>query len=75
MGGKLNVLDEFNLGEMKNKDEISAYRSIEDGNGSYFMEQTPQPVHSFYDSMINEYRTWEGAVINQFEPIIYPEIK
>jgi len=75
MGGKLNVLDEFNIGEMKNKDDISAYRSIEDGNGTYFMDQTPKPIHSFYDSIVNEYRSWEGAVINQFEPTKYPEIK
>ena len=75
MGGKINVLPEFNVGEMKNNDEIAAYRSIEDGNGSYFMEQTPKAVHNLYNNMINEYRNWEGSVIHQFEPIQYPEIK
>jgi len=75
MGGKINVLDEFNIGEMLNKEAISAYRSIEDGNGVYFMEQTPKSIHSFYDNMINEFRSWEGAVLDQFEPTKYPEIK
>lgn len=75
MGGKLNVLDEFNIGEMKNEDELSALRSIEDGNGSLFTEITPKAIHNFYDQIINEYRTWEGAIIHQFEPIVYPEIK
>jgi len=75
MGGKINVLDEFNIGEMNNKEAISAYRAIEDGNGSAFMEQTPKCIHNFYDSIINEYRTWEGAIVNQFEPTQYIEIK
>jgi len=75
MGGKINVLDEFNIGEMKNKDEVAAYRSIEDGNGAYFMEQTPKSIHNFYDNMINEFRIWEGAIVQQFEPVVYPEIK
>lgn len=75
MGGKINVLDEFNIGEMANKEAISAYRAIEDGNGAAFMEQTPRCIHNFYDNIINEYRTWEGAVVTQFEPTKYPEIK
>ena len=75
MGGKINVLEEFNLGEMENKDAPAAYRAIEDGNGTYFMEMTPQAVHNFYDSIINEYRTWEGAIPIQFKPIEYQEIK
>lgn len=74
MGGTLNVLPEFNIGEMENKDALSALRAVEDGNGSLFMEITPKPVHNFYDQIINEYRTWEGSVLTQFEPIKYPEI-
>ena len=75
MGGKINTLDEFNIGEMENKDALAAARAVEDGNGSYFMELTPKPVHNFYDSIINEYRNWEGAEIAQFEPIVFPEIE
>ena len=75
MGGKINTLDEFNIGEMENKDALAAARAVEDGNGSYFMELTPKPVHNFYDQVINEYRTWEGAEIAQFDPIIFPEIE
>ena len=74
MGGTLNVLPEFNIGEMENKDALPALRMIEDGNGSGFMEITPGSVHNFYDQIINEYRTWEGATPAQFEPIKYPEI-
>ena len=73
MGGKINVLDEFNIGEMSNNEAISAYRAIEDGNGSAFMEQTPKPIHNSYDNIINEYRTWEGAIIHQFAPVKYPQ--
>jgi len=75
MGGKINVLDEFNIGEMNNKEAVSSYRAIEDGNGTAFMEQTPKSIHNFYDNIINEYRIWEGAVIPQFTPTKYPEIK
>lgn len=74
MGGTLNVLPEFNIGEMENTDALPALRAIEDGNGSLFMEITPGSVHNFYDQIINEYRTWEGAIPAQFEPIKYPEI-
>jgi len=74
MGGGLNVLPEFNIGEMENKDALPALRAIEDGNGSMFMEITPKAIHNFYDQIINEYRTWEGATPVQFEPIKYPEI-
>ena len=75
MGGRLNALEELNLGEMENKDKSPGYRAIEDGNGSLFMEITPKAVHNSYDTLINEYRTWEGAIIQQFEPIEYPEIR
>ena len=75
MGGKITTLDEFNIGEMENKDALAAARAVEDGNGTYFMELTPKPVHNFYDSIINEYRNWEGAEIAQFEPIVFPEIE
>ena len=75
MGGKINTLPEFNIGEMENKDMLASYRMVEDGNGSGFMEITPKPIHNFYDQIINEYRTWEGAEIAQFEPIKFPEIE
>jgi len=72
---------------MENNEAIVAFRTIEDGNGSGFIELTPKPIHNFYDNIINEYRTWEGAIIQQFEPTVktqpipnfspteYPEIK
>ena len=71
----MNSLDEFNVGEIENKDAQQALRAIEDGNGSLFMEVTPEPVHNFYDAIINEYNAWSGRVIPQFEPSKYPEIK
>jgi hypothetical protein len=75
MGGKINTLDEFNIGEMENKDALAAARAVEDGNGTYYMELTPKPIHNFYDQIINEYRNWDGSEIAQFEPIIFPEIE
>lgn len=75
MGGKISVLPEFNIGEMTNKEAAVASRAIEDGNGSAFMELTPKAIHNFYDNIANEYRIWEGSIIPQFQPTIYPEIK
>lgn len=75
MGGKISVLPEFNIGEMENKEELVSKRSIEDGNGSAFLELTPKAVHIFYDNIINEFKNWEGSIIPQFQPTIYTEVK
>jgi len=74
MGGKIDVLDGFNIGELENKDLLSAKRAVEDGNGSLFMEVTPKAIHNLYDQIINEYKTWEGSIIQQFDPNPFNEI-
>ncbi len=73
MGGKINVLPELNIGEMENNEAVVASRAVEDGNGSMFMELTPKAIHNFYDQIINEYRVWDGAKIEQFKSIEYPK--
>jgi len=73
-GKNLNVLPEFNIGELENKDYLHAYRTIEDGNGAGFMEITPNSIHNFYDSFINEYKVWDGSIIPQFKPSEYTNI-
>jgi hypothetical protein len=67
MGGAINVEPEFNIGEMENNEQVVAKRSIEDGNGSMFMELTPKSIHNFYDNIMNEYRVWNGEIIVQFK--------
>jgi hypothetical protein len=64
MGGRINVEKDFNIGEIENKDRLGGMRSIEDGNASHFMEVTPKMVHNYYDNMMNEYKNWNGRVLN-----------
>ena len=63
MGGRINVEDNFNVGELENEDKLAAFRSIEDNNYSLFMELTPRPIHNVMDQVFSEYRLWSGAII------------
>ena len=67
MGGRMNVEPEFNIGEMENNESFQGFRSIEDGNGSMFMEITPKSIHNLYDTIISEYNTWNGTIPLQFK--------
>jgi predicted DNA-binding protein YlxM (UPF0122 family) len=62
MGRRLNVENEFSINEMTNKDRHDLLRAIEDQNPSKFNSLTPEPIHSFYDSIISEYKTWSGMI-------------
>lgn len=64
MGGRIDVEQNFNIGEMKNKDELSAYRAIEDNLFYTFKEITPQPIWGLFDSMTTEYRTWSEELLS-----------
>jgi hypothetical protein len=63
MGGRINVEDNLNIGELKNEDKLPAFRAIEDNNYSLFMELTPEPIHNLYNQIFSEYRLWSGQII------------
>ena len=67
MGKRLNVEKNFNIGEMKNTDELMAFRTIEDGNFVAFKDLAPQAIWGLFDSMVSEYKKWNGSVPLQFE--------
>lgn len=71
MGGRINVEDNFNVGELENEDRLAAFRAIEDNNYSLFMELTPNAIHNLYNNIFSEYRLWSGQVI---KPSNYNEI-
>lgn len=63
MNKRIDVNDNFNVGEMENKDALMALRSIEDENFSLFNELVPQPVKNYYNNIVNEYKLWNGSVL------------
>jgi hypothetical protein len=66
MGGRIGVEKDFNIGEMDNRDKLTAFRTIEDGLFYSFKELTPQPIWGFFDMMTSEYKEWSGSVPKQF---------
>jgi len=67
MGGRLGVEPDFNIGEMDNRDKLTAFRAIEDNLFYTFQYITPQPVWGFFDMMVSEYKEWNGSVPDQFK--------
>jgi hypothetical protein len=67
MGGRINVDDNFNVGDVENTDQLYAFRAIEDKFSSNFKELTPSSVWGLWDSMVSEYKTWTGEIRNQFD--------
>lgn len=67
MGGRIGVEKDFNIGEMDNRDKITAFRTIEDGLFYSFKELTPQSSWGFFDMMVSEYKEWNGSLPKQFE--------
>lgn len=63
MGGRINVEENFNIGELENEDRLASFRAIEDNNYSLFNELTPRPVHNLLDQIFSEYRLWSGQII------------
>ena len=58
MGERIGVEKEFNIGEIENKDILTAFRSIEDNNFYNFKNLTPQSIWGLYDTIRSEYQTW-----------------
>jgi len=69
MGGRIGVEQDFNIGEMENKDALYAYRAIEDKMVVKFKDLTPSPIWGLFDTMISEYLTWtsNGIVSHAFQ--------
>lgn len=63
MGGRINVENNFNIGELDNEDRLTAFRAIEDNNYSLFRELTPPPIHNLMEMVFSEYRLWSGQII------------
>lgn len=63
MGGRINVEDKFNIGEMENQDALTIVRAIEDNNYALFMELTPQAIHTVFNMIFEEYRLWSGKIL------------
>lgn len=71
MDDRINVLKDFNIGEMDVRDRLSSFRSIEDGLYYSFKEYTPEPIWNFFDLMSSEWRTWQGSNVRPFEENIF----
>jgi len=67
MGGRIGVEKDFNIGEMENKDKLTAFRTIEDNEVVTFRELTPDSVWGYFNTMVSEYRKWNGSVPEQFK--------
>ena len=67
MGGRINVNQNFNIGEMDNKVKLQSFRAIEDNLFVMFKENTPQSIWSLWDVMVSEYKTWSGQIKTQFD--------
>jgi hypothetical protein len=66
MGKRLDVERDFNIGEMKNSDQLPAFRAIEDRKYVSFKDLTPSSIWGLFDSMVSEYKKWNGSVPDQF---------
>ena len=63
MGGRINVEDKFNVGELDNEDRLTSFRSVEDNNYSLFLELTPTCIHQIMEKFFSEYRYWSGQML------------
>jgi hypothetical protein len=63
MGGRINVEENFNVGELDNEDRFNVVRSVEDNNFVLFKELTPPAIHNIMESFFSEYRYWSGQML------------
>jgi len=67
MNKRINVENEFNIGELENQTKFQAFRSIEDKDFSTFNMYADKSILGLFDNMVTEYKTWSGELINQFK--------
>lgn len=65
MSQRLGVSKDFNIGEMENKDALLAFRAIEDNVFYNFKELVPPSILGLYDSMMSEWKTWNGKILRK----------
>lgn len=62
-GGKLDVMDNFNINEHPKGDDIVVLQTIENEDAISFKENTPKCVHWLWDNILNEYKLWTGSIL------------
>ena len=63
MDERIGVERNFNIGEMENKDQLMAFRSIENMDFSNFRNLVPESIYGLWDTMISEWKTWNGKIL------------
>ena len=63
MDERISVEKNLNIGELENKDQLHAFRAIEDMDFSSFKEVVPQSIWGLWDSMQSEWKTWNGKIL------------
>ncbi len=65
MDERIAVEKDLNIGELENKDQLHAFRAIEDVDFVTFKTVTPQSIWGLWDSMISEWKTWNGKIFRK----------
>jgi hypothetical protein len=63
MDERISVEKDLNIGELENKDQLHAFRAIEDMNFATFKTVTPQSIWGLWDTMQSEWKTWNGKIL------------
>lgn len=63
MDERISVERDLNIGEMDNKDSLPAFRAIENSDFVNFKNVTPESIWGLWDTMISEWKTWNGKVL------------
>ena len=63
MDERISVEKNFNIGEMENRDQLLAFRAIENMDFSSFKNLVPESLYGLWDSMQSEWKTWNGKIL------------
>jgi hypothetical protein len=63
MDERISVEKNFNIGEMENRDQLLAFRAIENMDFSGFKNLVPESLYGLWDSMQSEWKTWNGKIL------------
>lgn len=64
MNNNIGVEKMFNIIELENKDDFNVLRSLEDSDAVKFNMLTPECIHSYWNSILNEYRIWNQSILD-----------
>lgn len=62
-GGKIGVMDNFNISNQPKGDELFIMQCIENEDAIKFKELTPKCIHWIWNNILNEYKIWLGCLI------------